>query len=53
MIARAAITDGKGNYSIDDFQVGDPGSGEVLVQIKASGVCHTGPHRGSGDDRRD
>jgi S-(hydroxymethyl)glutathione dehydrogenase/alcohol dehydrogenase len=41
LIARAAITDGKGNYAIDEFQVGDPGPGEVLVQIKASGVCHT------------
>jgi len=39
--ARAAITDGKGKFHIDDFDVGDPGPGEVLVQIKASGVCHT------------
>jgi S-(hydroxymethyl)glutathione dehydrogenase / alcohol dehydrogenase len=41
MRARAAITDGKGNYAIDEFDVGDPGPGEVLVDIKASGVCHT------------
>jgi S-(hydroxymethyl)glutathione dehydrogenase/alcohol dehydrogenase len=41
MRARAAITDGKGNYAIDDFDLADPGPGEVLVQIKASGVCHT------------
>src|SRR5688572_17227283 len=41
MIARAAITDGKGGYKIDEVEIGDPGPGEVLTQIKASGVCHT------------
>ena len=41
MRARAAITDGKGNYAIDEFDLADPGPGEVLVHIKASGVCHT------------
>lgn len=41
MKARAAITDGKGHFRIDEFEVGAPGPGEVLVQIKASGVCHT------------
>ncbi len=41
MIARAAITDGQGNYAIDAFDVGAPGPGEVLVHMKASGVCHT------------
>ena len=41
MKAKAAVADGKGSFSIEDIEVGDPGSGEVLVQIKASGVCHT------------
>ena len=41
MKARAAIADGKGSYTIDVVQIGDPGAGEVLVSIKASGVCHT------------
>ncbi len=41
MKAKAAVADGKGGYSIDDIEVGDPGPGEVQVQIKASGVCHT------------
>ncbi|MDF7823343.1 Zn-dependent alcohol dehydrogenase [Pontiellaceae bacterium B12227] len=39
--ARAAIADGNGGFSIEAIQVGDPGPNEVLVQIKASGVCHT------------
>jgi S-(hydroxymethyl)glutathione dehydrogenase/alcohol dehydrogenase len=39
--ARAAITDGKGKFHIDELEVGDPGPGEVLVRIMASGVCHT------------
>src|SRR3954452_25025366 len=41
MRARAAVQDGKGNFSIEEIDVADPGAGEVLVQIKASGVCHT------------
>jgi len=41
MKAHAALADGKGKYLIDDVEVNDPGPGEVMVQIKASGVCHT------------
>src|SRR5258708_17062817 len=41
MLATAAIADGKGNYGIDQVEVGEPGAGEVQVAIKASGVCHT------------
>lgn len=29
---------------VEDIVVGDPGPGEVLVRIKASGVCHTDLH---------
>lgn len=39
--ARAALADGKGGFLIDEVEVGDPGPGEVLVEVKASGVCHT------------
>jgi len=39
--AIAAIADGKGGYAIDEVQIGDPGPGEVMIAIKASGVCHT------------
>jgi len=38
---KAAITDGLGNFKIDDIQIHDPQSGEVLVQMKAAGLCHT------------
>jgi S-(hydroxymethyl)glutathione dehydrogenase/alcohol dehydrogenase len=41
MKAKAAVSNGKGSFSIGDIQVSDPGDDEVLVQIKASGVCHT------------
>ena len=39
--ARAAIADGKGDFSIEEIQVSDPIGDEVLVEIKASGICHT------------
>jgi S-(hydroxymethyl)glutathione dehydrogenase / alcohol dehydrogenase len=39
--AQAAITDGCGNLFIDEIEVVDPGPGEVLVEIKAAGVCQT------------
>ena len=41
MDARAVITDGKGRFTVESIQVGDPQAGEVMVDIKASGVCHT------------
>ncbi len=39
--AQAAITDGQGNVSIENILVDDPAGDEVLVDIKASGICHT------------
>lgn len=39
--ARAAITDGFGKLWIDSIEVLPPGRGEVLVEIRAAGVCHT------------
>ena len=41
MKGKAAITDGKGSFTIEEIQMGIPGDHEVLVQVKASGVCHT------------
>ena len=41
MKAKASVANGKGAFSIEEVEVADPGTGEVLVQIKASGVCHT------------
>ena len=39
--AKAAITDGFGNVIIDTIEVYPPQQDEVLVEIKAAGVCHT------------
>jgi len=41
MKAKAAIADGKGNFIIDNIEVAEPEINEVLVEIKAAGVCHT------------
>lgn len=38
---KAAITNGEGGYSIEEIQVGDPVQGEVLVAMRAAGICHT------------
>lgn len=38
---KAAITHGDGTFLIDQIKVGNPADDEVLVQIKASGICHT------------
>jgi len=38
---RAVVTDGQGGVEVVDIEVDDPGPGEVLVEIRASGVCHT------------
>lgn len=38
---RAAITNGKGNFEISEIEVGEPKDDEVLIKIKAAGLCHT------------
>jgi S-(hydroxymethyl)glutathione dehydrogenase/alcohol dehydrogenase len=40
-IARAIITDGQGNFHLDEVKIGAPETREVLVELRASGVCHT------------
>lgn len=39
--ARAAVADGRGRFAIEEVELGDPEPNEVLVAIRASGVCHT------------
>jgi S-(hydroxymethyl)glutathione dehydrogenase/alcohol dehydrogenase len=39
--ANAIVTDGTGKFSCEEIEIGDPHRGEVLIEIKASGVCHT------------
>ena len=41
MKARAAIADGHGHFSLDFIEVSAPRAGEVLVEMKAAGICHT------------
>ncbi|MCA1427994.1 alcohol dehydrogenase AdhP [Bradyrhizobium sp. NBAIM16] len=47
---KAAIVKGFGKpLVIEDVPVPQPGPGEVLVKVKACGVCHTDLHAASGD----
>ena len=40
--SKAAIADGNGTYAIETIFIDDtPVGDEVLIQIKAAGVCHT------------
>jgi Zn-dependent alcohol dehydrogenase len=41
MQSQAAIADGNGHFAIENIHVGDPIGDEVLVEIKAAGICHT------------
>ncbi|GAC1366177.1 MAG: Zn-dependent alcohol dehydrogenase [Acidobacteriaceae bacterium] len=41
MDVRAAVAEGDGSFSIEEIGIDSPGAGEVLIAIKASGVCHT------------
>jgi S-(hydroxymethyl)glutathione dehydrogenase/alcohol dehydrogenase len=41
MNAKAIVTDGNGTFRAATINVAGPGPDEVLVRIKASGVCHT------------
>jgi len=41
MQAQAAIADGKGHFALERVEVSDPIDDEVLVEIKAAGICHT------------
>ncbi|HTV00945.1 MAG TPA: alcohol dehydrogenase catalytic domain-containing protein, partial [Luteitalea sp.] len=40
-ITPAAIADGAGQCTIDEIDVASPRTDEVLVAIKAAGICHT------------
>jgi S-(hydroxymethyl)glutathione dehydrogenase/alcohol dehydrogenase len=38
---KAAIANGKGSFVIDDIEVHEPEGDEVLIEMKAAGICHT------------
>src|SRR3954467_15423023 len=51
MDVRAAVANGpQTKLSIETVQLDGPRAGEVLVEIKASGVCHTDAYTLSGQD---
>ena len=41
MKSPAAVADGRGQFSLEEIEVGAPLADEVLVEIKAAGICHT------------
>jgi len=41
MLTPAAIADGQGRFTLDEIEVAAPLAGEVLVEMKAAGICHT------------
>ncbi len=41
MNAKSIFTPGDGTFHVEDIEVGNPAHDEVLVRIKASGICHT------------
>jgi NDMA-dependent alcohol dehydrogenase len=50
MQARAAILyEVGGPWKVENIEVNDPGSGEVLVKLTASGLCHSDDHLLTGD----
>jgi len=51
MDVHAAVAHEAGKpLSIETVQLDGPGEGEVLVEIKATGICHTDAFTLSGDD---
>ena len=41
ILSKSAIALGNGEFTIDNVQVSDPKEDEVIVKIKAAGICHT------------
>lgn len=41
MLTRAAIANGCGGFVLDEIDVASPAPGEVLVEMRAAGICHT------------
>lgn len=38
---KAAVADGKGGFAIEEIEIAEPQADEVIVRIKAAGICHT------------
>ena len=46
---RAAVFDGPGSLAVEELALAAPRRGEVLVRLRASGVCHSDLHVVEGD----
>ena len=44
----AVVTEFKKPLIIEDRPIPEPGEGQVLVKIEASGLCHTDMHAANG-----
>ena len=40
-ICKAALADGDGSFIIDEIKVNEPKADEVIIKMKAAGLCHT------------
>ena len=48
--ARAGLLYGPGeHYKIESVELDDPSAGEVLIDVKACGMCHSDEHARTGD----
>jgi S-(hydroxymethyl)glutathione dehydrogenase/alcohol dehydrogenase len=45
----AVITKAPGTYEVIDIELDEPGPGELLVKMAASGLCHSDDHIATGD----
>lgn len=41
LFCKAALADGKGNFAIEQIEIHEPQPDEVVVKMKAAGLCHT------------
>lgn len=41
MLSKAIVTRGDGTFELTQVEIGEPINDEILVEIKASGICHT------------
>ncbi|MHB1178604.1 MAG: zinc-binding dehydrogenase [Daejeonella sp.] len=41
LVCKAALADGDGNFIIDEIRINEPQSDEIIVKMKAAGLCHT------------
>ncbi|MDQ0382781.1 NDMA-dependent alcohol dehydrogenase [Amycolatopsis thermophila] len=48
-VPAAVLWERNSPWKVEEIELGEPGPGEVLVQLKASGICHSDDHGVTGD----